>query len=279
MHKAAVTGMIGSAAWGFRELDLPSQLAIARKKGMAYHELGIANGDTDIPLDATDEALEAVKALYRDYGLSLTCAATGNDFTGADAQNQVQKVLQVISMCRKLGVEKLRIFTGFTPLAAMTDDQWKVLLDALRIVAAEAKMQGVCLCVETHGAVEPLLDGVRHIRSTTTQLPELLRILEAADVQLVLDPANLYAVGETDLESLFDAVKHRIGYIHLKDFCPGSGGQLYPCALGGGGTPWEPLKEKMLQLNVPLLFEYENPQDLEAGLDQCMECWKGVNPQ
>lgn len=276
MDICSVMTFAGSAAWGFRELELPEQLDTAKKKGMVYHELGIANADTDIPLDASAEALEAVKKLYEVHGLQLTCAATGNDFTGEDVETQVQKVCRVIAVCKTLGVQKLRIFTGFTPLFQMSEEKWQRLLEALDTVAAVAREHQVILCVETHGAVEPVLDGVRHIRSTSTQLRELSRILDRTDVQLVFDPANLFAVGEADIPTMFDALKDRIGYVHLKDFCPGDGGQLYPCALGGGGTAWEPIAKQLLALEVPLLFEYENPQDLEEGLDACIAAWKGA---
>lgn len=266
---------LGSAAWGFRALKLPRQLALAAKYGMAYHELGIANADTDIPLDATAEDLETVKRLYREHGISLQCAATGCDFTGPDAPEQVRKVLRVMEICEAVGAEKLRVFAGFTPLADMTEERWSGMLQSLRAVAKAAYEKHITLCVETHGAVEPMLDGVRHIRSTTTQVEDIRRILDAADVKLVFDPANLHAVGEEDLEGFFEAVKDRIGYIHLKDFRHGPQGQLYPCALGEGGTKWEPLAKKMLSANVPLLFEYENCEDLEDGLHQCITCWKG----
>lgn len=259
---------IGSAAWGFRELKLPEQLALAKKLGMACHELGIANAETDIPLDASGEALEEVKALYRAYDIGLLCAATGNDFTGPDAWEQVEKVRKVIRMCARLGIKMLRIFTGFTPLEDMDSQKWKTLEDCLADVARAAGEQGVALCVETHGAVEPMLDGVKHIRSTSTQLARL------PDMKLVFDPGNLSAVGEGDLEGFFEAVKDRIGYIHLKDFRRGAGGQLYPCALGEGSTDWKGLLPKLAAAGVPVLFEYEDPQDLERGLEKCAQYWK-----
>lgn len=279
MKDPNIRELTGSAAWGFRALELPEQLALAARLGMRFHELGIANADTDIPLDASVEALERVRALYREKGISLTCAATGNDFTGEDADTQVEKVKCVISMCKTLGVAKLRIFAGFTPLTDMTEEKWEKLLQCMRYVAREAERRGVVLCVETHGAVEPLHDGVRHIRSATTQIEDLLKIVEAANIQIVFDPANLYAVGVTDLMEFWEAVKHRVGYIHLKDFRAGQQGQLYPCALGEGGTPWEPLREAMAGSNVPVLFEYENCEDLEQGIQACVTCWKGETIQ
>ena len=61
---------IGSAAWGFRALELPAQLALAKKLGFTTHELGIANADTDIPADASAQTLAWVKALYDSHGLA-----------------------------------------------------------------------------------------------------------------------------------------------------------------------------------------------------------------
>ena len=266
---------IGSAAWGFRTLALEQQLALSAKLGFVTHELGIANADTDIPADASQETVDRVKKLYEDYGLSLECAATGNDFTGDDAPAQLEKVKTVIGLCGKLGVKKLRIFSGFTPVSQMTEDAWLQAAACLRAADVWAAQQGVTLCVETHGGVEGGQTGVRHIRSSSTQVEDLKRLLEGTEIRIVYDPANLNAVGE-DIGAFLDAFGDRIGYVHLKDFAPVGEGWLRPCALGEGFAPWEPLKTKLLALNVPLLMEYENTEDLERGLVTSLNSWKGA---
>lgn len=266
---------IGSAAWGFRALELPEQLALAEKMGFATHELGIANADTDIPADASAETVAWVKQLYKDHGLALTCAATGNDFTGDDAAGQVEKVKKVISLCKALDVKNLRIFSGFTKNYQMNEEKWQVLLGCLREVDAAAAKAGVTLCLETHGAVDGGETGVQHIRSTSTQLDDLNRLLDGTGIRIVYDPANLNAVGE-DIAAFFDAFREQIGYVHLKDFAPVGDGWLRPCALGDGFAPWEALKSKLLALGVPLLMEYENTEDLEAGLVTSVTSWKGA---
>jgi len=266
---------IGSAAWGFRALELPAQLALAKKLGFTTHELGIANADTDIPADASAQTLAWVKALYDSHGLALTCAATGNDFTGPDAAAQLEKVKKVIALCQTLGVKNLRVFTGFTPISQMNEEKWQQTLCCMTQAAACAEKHGVTLCVETHGAVEGSEQGVRHIRSTTTQVADLSRVLEAAPVSIVYDPGNLNAVGE-DIDAFFAAFRHRIGYVHLKDFTPVGDGWLRPCALGEGSAPWQGQKAQLTALHVPLLYEYENTEDLEAGLIKSDESWKGV---
>jgi sugar phosphate isomerase/epimerase len=157
----------------------------------------------------------------------------------------------------------------------MNEEKWQQTLRCVAQAAAFAETFGVTLCVETHGAVEGSDQGVRHIRSTTTQVADLGRVLEAAPVSVVFDPGNLNAVGE-DPVAFLDQVADRIGYVHLKDFAPVGGGWLRPSAVGEGSTPWPALKEKLMALNVPLLYEYENTEDLEAGLIKSDESWKGV---
>ena len=267
---------IGSAAWGFRALGLEEQLALAAKLGFYTHELGIANADTDIPVDASPETVAWVKKLYQTYGLRLECAATGNDFTGDDAPAQLEKVKTVIGLCGKLGVKKLRIFSGFTQLTQMNEKLWQQTAACLRESDAWAAQQGVTLCLETHGAVEGGPNGVRHIRSSSTQVDDLNRLLAGTEIRIVYDPANLNAVGE-DIGAFFEAFQDRIGYVHLKDFAPVGDIWLQPCALGKGFAPWEPLKENLLALDVPLLMEYENPEDLETGLITSLNSWKGAS--
>lgn len=264
---------LGSAAWGFRELPLEEQLALAKELELQTHELGIANAPGDLPLDASDGELERVRNLYRAYGLSLVCAATGNDLTGQNVPEQVEKLKRVLEMCQKLEISMVRIFTGFTPLSQMAPPNWENQEKALDILAPEARQRGVTLCLETHGGVEPWLDGVRHIPSSSTEAAALLALAEPRGIRLVFDPANLRVVGQ-NIEQFFEAVQHQIGYIHLKDFRRGSGGQLYPCALGEGDTQWGGLLSRMGELGVPILFEYELPQDLYRGMETSVNFWK-----
>ena len=64
----------GLAAWGLREESLESQLKITAGLGLDLLEFSIANYDKDpLQIGATDEQIEQVKALFRQYNVRLEC--------------------------------------------------------------------------------------------------------------------------------------------------------------------------------------------------------------
>lgn len=265
----------GNASWGYRELPLEEQLAITRDLGLGYLELGIANAPGDLPLTATVQQLEEVKALYRAYGIALTYAATGNDFT-TEGGEAVRKVKAVCSLCRELGVTYLRIFAGFSPVEEITGERWDSLLLCLQEVGAFAREQGVTLTVETHGGVEAYEDGVAHYPTPTTREESLARLLGALpqSIALTYDPANLMAAGVSHPQRLYTRFRSRIASVHLKDFAFLPSGHCQPVACGEGALDWDALLTALADYPGVCLLEYEKPQDVALGTRRCLDFLK-----
>lgn len=262
----------GNAAWGFRETPLKEQLKITKEMGLAVLELGIANAPNDVTLDISKESLEEIKNLYAEYGVELLCAATGNDFTNGN-KSDVEKVKRVIDICNELGVKILRIFAGFSHGEEVVGRRWTTMIECLTECARYAKGQGVTLTIETHGGVDCFDDGVLHFHSTTT-IPEMLqKIVETVpeNVMLNFDPANLNAVGVTDVVGVYEKLNKRIASIHLKDFAVLPSGHLRPAACGEGTIDWSKLMKALEGFDGPLMFEYENVEDVKEGLTRCMD--------
>ncbi|MBE7029861.1 MAG: sugar phosphate isomerase/epimerase [Ruminococcaceae bacterium] len=261
--------IFGNAAWGFRELPLEEQLAITKRMGLSVLELGIANAPKDLPLGG-DTA--AVKALYEAYGISLVCAATGNDFTNGN-RDDVCKIKTVIDMCADMGITYLRIFAGFSPVDEVVGEDWDNMISCLTEVAEYAKDKRVIPVVETHGGVNAYEDGVEHFHTVTTN-PETLQKLLALipeNVGINYDPANLYAVGITRPDEVYQAIKDRVCYIHMKDFAPLPSGHLKPDACGTSNMDWKEILSGIGERDIIALFEYENTEDVEDGCRASME--------
>ncbi len=177
--------IFGNATWGFRNTPLEEALKITSEMGLSAFELGIANAENDISLDITDAEIEKVKRLYEKYGLDISCAATGNDFTNGD-KNDVAKIKKVIDICVKMGVKYLRIFSGFSQDTDVTGTRWKNMIDCLKEVFDYAYSKNVVLAIETHGGVEGFDDGVRHYHSTSSN-PEMLC---SSEIQWVTMPCT-----------------------------------------------------------------------------------------
>lgn len=260
--------LFGNAAWGFRELELEEQLKITHKMGLRVHELGIANAELDLPLDADNAALDEVKALYKKYNIMLLCAATGNDFScGSDAD--VEKIEKVTDICAYLGVKYLRIFAGFSAVSEVKGERWNMMVLSLNRCAEYAKGKGVTLVVETHGGVDGFDGGeVEHFMSVTTDEETLARLKCELDGTIAFnyDPANLYAVGHKHPNKIYSLLKDRVAYVHLKDFKTMPSGHKKPAACGESDMDWSEILSGLRDFDGAMLFEYEIPESLEEGL-------------
>ena len=125
------TEQIGAAAWGLRELPLEEQLRLCGRLGLWSLEFGVANAPGDLPETASEEEIAGVRQAYQACGIEAWCAATGNDFTGEDVEQQTEKVKKVIRLCRKAGFSVLRIFAGFQPREQVTGERWERMIGAL----------------------------------------------------------------------------------------------------------------------------------------------------
>lgn len=256
--------MFGSASWGFRETPLEKQLKITKMLGLHTLELGIANAPRDLPLDASDEVIRHVKALYDKFDLKLICAATGNDFTCGN-NGDVIKIKRVIDICEKLGVKYLRIFAGFSPKNHVTGERWEYMINCIKEVLDYAK--NVEPVIETHGGVNEFPDGVEHFASVSTRVETLLKI---PHIKYLFDPANIFAAGENPL-AVYEKIKDRVRVVHLKDFVTLESGRLKPAACGDGKMNWKELMDAMKDTDYPMLFEYENTEDIEQGLKKSFD--------
>ena len=262
----------GNAAWGFRELPLEEQLKITRGMGLGILELGIANAPGDLALSAGEAQIREVRNLYQSYGVRLRYGSTGNDFTTGD-RTDLEKLKRGCELCHKLGIEYLRIFSGFSPVGEVTGERWDNMIACLKEADAYARTKGVYLVIETHGGVRSFADGVEHFMSTSSQPETLYRMLgELPDtVKVNFDPANLWAVGIQHPEEVYESCRERVAMVHLKDFAPLPSGHLRPAACGESRMDWKKILTALKDYEGAALFEYENPEDVAEGSRRCYE--------
>ncbi|MBP3361390.1 MAG: sugar phosphate isomerase/epimerase [Clostridia bacterium] len=261
--------IFGNAAWGLRETPLEKQFEITAGMGLKAIEIGIANAPMDIALNATDAELTDILKLSEEYGVKMLAAATGNDFT--TGTEDIEKIKRVIDICKKLKIDNLRIFAGFTPLDKVTDEIFDTMINSLTSVCNYAKEKEVVPVIETHGAVDGYDDGVVHTASTTTDIKTLKKIMNLLpdNAKLCFDPSNLYAVGVKNPEIFFEEFKEKVAYAHFKDFKKLPSGHLKPSYCGDGDIDWNKILNTMKNFSGAALFEYENVEDVEDGLMKC----------
>ena len=269
---------LGLAAWGFRETPLEKQLEITGKLGLDLLELSIAGHHNDVlQSGASSGEIAGVRDLFKRYGVKLSCASAGNDFTlpeKADNLKQLASVKRVIDIASEAGADRLRIFAGFSPVTDVTGGRWEVMIDCLRQVAEHAAAKGIVPSIETHGGVTATADGVKHFYSTSSQPAALLKMLSELPetMKVNFDPANLYAIGMKHPEEVYAKIKDRVNYVHLKDFVPVAGtDSLKPAACGESAMDWGALLKAMADYDGPALIEYENVEDVEDGCRRSLQ--------
>ncbi len=267
----------GLAAWGLREESLENQLKITSALGLDLLEFSIANYDKDVLWPgAGDAEIEEVKAMFRKYGVRLECGCTGNDFTGDDVPEQVDKVKKVIDIASKLGIRYLRIFAGFSSDSTVIGEKFSAMLEALRTVSAYAAAKNITLCVETHGGVACLDNGALvHFNSVTTRIDHWQEMVKTG-VSITYDPANLTAVGTACAPAFYRQFREYIPYIHLKDFRDVPGG-VVPAACGEGRLNWQKLMEELKDFDGPAMIEYELPEDVRDGMKRSLDFLKSIS--
>ena len=264
---------LGIAAWGLRELPHEEKFALAARLGVKLLEISISGHPNDfLQEDAKEPEIRETRRLAEKYGIDLSAACTGNDFTLADGlDRQAETVERAVATAAGIGGRVLRIFAGFTSDSLMDEDRISLLLEALKRVRRTAEKYGVTLAVETHGGVAPGAEPgtVRHFSSVSTRVDTLDRIL-ATGVSLLCDPANLNAAGVPEPERFFSLYGTRVADVHLKDFRSVPGG-LVPCACGQGGLDWKVLSKALENYSGPALIEYELPDDVERGMRESLD--------
>jgi sugar phosphate isomerase/epimerase len=272
----------GNAAWGFRETSLEKQLQITREMGLEHLELSIGGHHNDyVQIDAGDDILKEVKALFEKNGIKLLTGSTGNDFTlesESGCLKELEKVEKVIGIAEKLGISQIRIFAGFSPASEVTGKRWARMISCLTEASEFASRLGVCVAVETHGGVESKPEGVRHFFSTSSKPELLLKMMNELPscAKVVFDPGNLGSVGldEDEIIAIYRKLKPRIAYMHLKDFRTVSGDLLAPCACGEGRLDWKKLMAGFAGFSGLGMIEYENTGDVQDGLKRSLEVLK-----
>jgi sugar phosphate isomerase/epimerase len=129
--------LIGCGEWGFRNLAMREHFVIAKKFGFKYLEFGIGGGQAGRLRGHPSAAhVEEFIELGRKFGIRTPFCCIENDFTLSDErahQAMVARVLTQIRSAAACGATHVRLFAGFTPASAMTEEIWKRMIHAFEV--------------------------------------------------------------------------------------------------------------------------------------------------
>ena len=213
--------------------DLQRALAVARDLGISDIELNTLWGQQITDLD--EAALQRVRSLLDEHGMraSLITDAAGKSLELKDipepgatetvAYRRHRQILErAIAAAHALGTDRVRLFAfkrpmkgieagtpGWRPSAPPTEAELATIRRGMLPLCDLARREGVTL----------LIENVRYsFADTGAHSRAILDAVDAANLQVIWDPANAYISGEArHVPDGYAAVRPAIGQVHLKD--------------------------------------------------------------
>ncbi|MHC4982412.1 MAG: sugar phosphate isomerase/epimerase family protein [Planctomycetota bacterium] len=183
-------------------------------------------------------ARKAFKGLCSDLGLEIAalCGDLGRGFRNAEDNPQnVERTKRIMDLAADLGTSVITTHIGVVP-ADSGDENYKVMLAAVREMAEHGASAGVTFAVETGP-------------EKATTLKRFLDDVDSRGLGVNLDPANLVMVADDDPAAAVHTLKDYIVHTHAKDgvrLRSGAGGQppqagprFKEMPLGEGGVDWD----------------------------------------
>ncbi|GAB2996590.1 TIM barrel protein [Saccharothrix stipae] len=192
-------GVCEVPGWG-RVLEPATVLAEMASLGLRATELG--------PPDYLPAEPSSLTSLLDEHGLTLVGGFLAVPLhTGA--RSAVDEADRVAALLAAAGAEVLVLaaatgLDGYDERPALTDDQWRTLIDTAALVRDRAADHGLRTVLHPHVGT--------HVERTA----EVERFLADSDLDLCLDTGHLL-IGGTDPVDLARRHPGRIGHVHLKD--------------------------------------------------------------
>lgn len=215
-----------------RALDVMQEYRVPGAELRCLWDVNIADMDED--------GIARAKKLVADRGVEVSCIASpffkcelfgeggekgmthGAHDRGLDEQMELLE--RCIRLCDEFGTRFIRVF-AFWKRGELTDDIESRIVEAFIEPAERARRAGVVLGLENEHACY-LGTGV-----------ETARVIEAVGspgLMGVWDPGNAFCAGETPYPVGYEAMKHHLVHVHVKDAVRGDDGKVSFVRIGDG---------------------------------------------
>ncbi len=221
-----------------------------------------------------DKSREDIPAALAATGLELSGLSLGNNFNldgDAALQEQIDSVIAGIHLSAAVKAPVSRIFGGHLAPEDRKDESkrracFSRIIEALKVVTAEAEKAGVILALENHGGLP----------ASAAEQIEVIEAVNSPNLRATIDVGNFMAVGEHGHESL-EKVVHLASYIHFKD--NSSFDPVTACTLGDGLVDLGKCLEILEQNNYDgyVAIEYEGSEEERTGIRRSMEHLNGLS--
>ena len=206
--------------------DLKHALKVAREFGIGFAELQYV-WDKEVG-DHTKSELQTIKSLLQDHEMQVPCISR-HIFTGGTLQmstkttdsvyqDQLSSLRRCIEVAKELGSPYVRIFSGRKEMILFGKngaEQWNVAKGAWDALPALiepavriAEQEEIELVVET---------GNGTMVNSSWTAAKLIDAIGSPHLKVLWDPANNCYAHEPMFPDGYEAIRGKIGHIHIKD--------------------------------------------------------------
>jgi len=191
--------------------DLDEQIAVLQGENLRHLDLrGVWNTNV---LKLTDQQVRVIKTALDAGGIRVAAIASpiGKVPVDVPLEQQIERLDRAITLATVFETPLIRIFSYYPP-ASNPDAEPGSYRDAvmanLRVLTDRATDAGVTLLHENDSGL---------YGDTIARNVDVLQTIRDPHLAALLDPANYLLSGDTPYADGYQAVRSRLGYVHVKD--------------------------------------------------------------
>jgi sugar phosphate isomerase/epimerase len=187
--------------------DLEDQVAVLREHGVAALELRTAWGINVVDMDP--ERLQRAAGLLGDAGIAVSAVGSpvGKAAVDGDFDAELSRLRAALEAARRLGTNRVRVFSFFIPDGRHADFRDEVLR-RMSVFAREAAARGLVLAHENESYIYG--DDAEHCL-------DLVQSVGSPALEIAFDPANFVQVGVRPFDDAWPLLEEHVGHFHVKD--------------------------------------------------------------
>lgn len=208
--------------------------------------LGLDGADLSVAQlpSRSPQALDAVRRQANDCGIPIVMLASYTDFTHPlqrERRRQEEELREWIDAAARLNALFVRVTAGQAHPGVEEDAGLGWAAEGLMSGLQHAAKANVRLLYENH--VRGIVWAENDFTQPAARFLEIVRRTAGSGLELLFDTANLSALGDDTL-SVLDAVRDRVGAIHLSDIR--RRGTFEPTPIGTGVAPIRDVLRRMV---------------------------------
>jgi sugar phosphate isomerase/epimerase len=213
--------------------DLEEQISVLKREGIRWVELRAA-WDTNV-LDLSDEQVATIRRRFGEEGIGVAVIGSplGKVPVDVPLEQELGRLDRAVEIAELFGTSLVRIFSFYPPASTGAREEYRDgVLSRIREMAARAEGRGVTLLHENDSGL---------YGDTIERCVDVMDNVQSDALKSALDPANFIVSGEVPYPDAYDALRPRLGHVHVKDALR----DRTVVAAGEGVARWPELLERL----------------------------------